>query len=69
MAIIGKRAAVAELPLVHLQGAPAWILWGLVHLLLLIGFRNRAIVLFDWVWTYLAGNYSSRVINQVNYEA
>jgi NADH dehydrogenase FAD-containing subunit len=69
MAIIGKRAAVAELPLVHLQGVPAWILWGLVHLLLLIGFRNRAIVLFDWVWTYLAGSYSSRVINQVNYEA
>ena len=69
MAIIGKRAAVAELPLVHLQGLPAWILWGLVHLLLLIGFRNRAVVLFDWIWTYLAGNYSSRVINMVNYEA
>lgn len=65
MAIIGKRAAVAELPLIHLQGLPAWILWGLVHLLLLIGFRNRAIVLFDWIWTYLAGNYSSRIIAKV----
>ncbi len=68
MAIIGKRAAVAELPMFHLKGSAAWILWGLVHLLLLIGFRNRAVVLFDWIWTYLFGNYSSRVINNVNYE-
>ncbi len=63
MATIGRRAAVAELPLgVKLRGTPGWLAWLGVHLFFLIGFRNRVIVLVNWSWNYLTWDRASRVI-------
>jgi NADH:ubiquinone reductase (H+-translocating) len=63
MATIGRRAAVAELPFgIKLRGALGWYSWLGVHLVFLIGFRNRAVVLVNWAWNYLTWDRASRVI-------
>ena len=63
MATIGRRAAVADLPLgLHLTGTMGWLSWLGVHLVFLIGFRNRAVVLLNWSWNYLTWDRGSRVI-------
>ena len=53
MATIGRNAAVAQLGPLHLRGFAGWVTWLFVHLVLLIGFRNRLLVLFAWAWAYL----------------
>lgn len=63
MATIGRRAAVAELPGgVRIRGTLAWLAWLLLHLVFLIGFRNRASVLVDWAWNYLTYDRAARLI-------
>jgi NADH dehydrogenase len=63
MATIGRRAAVAELPLrIKLSGTPAWISWLGLHLLLLLGMRNRLSVFLNWVWSYLTWDRGPRLI-------
>jgi NADH dehydrogenase len=63
MATIGRRAAVAELPGgVKLRGTPGWFAWLGVHLVFLVGFRNRAVVLLNWAWNYLTWDRASRII-------
>ncbi|MCC5949244.1 MAG: NAD(P)/FAD-dependent oxidoreductase [Nitriliruptoraceae bacterium] len=66
MATIGRRAAVAELPFgLRLRGAPAWLAWLVLHVLLLAGFKNRVGVLFSWVWNYVFRDHAARLIIQV----
>jgi NADH dehydrogenase len=62
MATIGRRAAVADLGWVRLSGTLAWLLWGLVHISFLIGFRNRVIVTLDWLWSYVTFQSGARLI-------
>ena len=63
MATIGRNAAVAELPLrIRFRGFPAWVAWLGLHLLFLIGFRNRLAVLLDWSWSYLPYQRGVRLI-------
>jgi NADH dehydrogenase len=63
MATIGRRAAVAELPLsLRFTGTLGWLMWLFLHLLYLVGFRNRLSVLVDWAWTYVTWNPASRLI-------
>lgn len=63
MATIGRRAAVAELPLrIKLRGAPAWVAWLALHLVYLVGKRNRASVLLNWAWNYLTWDRGPRLI-------
>ncbi len=63
MATIGRRSAVAELPGgLHLRGTLGWLAWLAVHLVFLVGFRNRAVVLFNWAWNYFTWDRGSRVI-------
>jgi NADH dehydrogenase len=63
MATIGRRAAVAELPGgIDLKGTPAWLAWLGLHLLYLIGFRNRLSVLVNWAWNYLTWDRGPRLI-------
>jgi NADH:ubiquinone reductase (H+-translocating) len=63
MATIGRRSAVAEIPGgIRLSGTPGWMAWLAVHLLFLIGFRNRLVVLVNWTWNYLTWDRASRVI-------
>jgi len=53
MATIGRNAAVAQFGRWLLTGYPAWVIWLLVHLAKLIGFRNRLLVMINWAWDYL----------------
>jgi NADH dehydrogenase len=54
---------VAELPLgIKLKGTTGWLAWLLVHLVFLIGFRNRVVVLVNWGWNYVSWDRASRVI-------
>ena len=53
LAIVGRSAAVASLPHMKLTGFPAWLLWSCVHLLLLVGLRNRVLVYVQWVSAWL----------------
>ncbi|HVF10110.1 MAG TPA: NAD(P)/FAD-dependent oxidoreductase [Abditibacteriaceae bacterium] len=62
MATIGRAAAVGKIKGKHLSGFPAWIAWLAVHLYFLIGFDNRAIVLFSWFWSYATGQRNARLI-------
>jgi NADH:ubiquinone reductase (H+-translocating) len=63
MATIGRRSAVAELPLgVHLGGTIGWLAWLGLHLLFLMSFRNRAVVLVNWAWNYFKWDRGNRVI-------
>jgi NADH dehydrogenase len=63
MATIGRNAAVAELASgLRLRGWIGWIAWLALHLVQLIGFRNRALVLFDWTWSYFTYERGSRLI-------
>jgi len=62
MATIGRKAAVARVGRLALSGSIAWLAWLLVHIVWLIGFRNRLAVLFEWVWAYFTYQRSARVI-------
>jgi NADH dehydrogenase len=63
MATIGRNNAVAQLPGgVRVRGFPAWVLWLTLHLVYLVGFRNRASVLVDWTWNYLTYDRGARII-------
>ncbi len=64
MSTIGRHKAVADLTFTKTQGLLAWYIWMFVHLIRLIGFRNRIVILFDWVWNYFAYEYSFRIITQ-----
>jgi NADH dehydrogenase/putative oxidoreductase len=62
LATIGRKAAVVELGRLRLWGAPAWWLWGLVHVGLLVGMRNRVATLVNWFWAYLTFGSAIRLI-------
>ena len=63
MATIGRAAAVTELPgRIRLRGLTAWLAWLLLHLLMLVGFRNRVAVLGSWIWNYATYDHSARLI-------
>ena len=63
MATIGRHAAVAELPFgVRLWGVAGWAAWLGLHLVYLVGFRNRASVLIKWAWNYLTYDYANRLL-------
>ncbi|HSY25542.1 MAG TPA: NAD(P)/FAD-dependent oxidoreductase [Polyangiaceae bacterium] len=62
LATIGRSAAVANFGRVHLSGAVAWLAWLFIHLLFLIGFRNRALVLFEWAWSFVSYDRGARLI-------
>jgi NADH dehydrogenase len=64
MATIGRNKAVADLKLVHLSGLPAWLAWLFVHIVFLVGFRNRLLVLFQWAWAYLTFDAGARLITR-----
>lgn len=63
MATIGRSKAIAWIGRFKLGGVVAWAVWLLVHLMALVGFRNRVIVLFEWAWSYLTWNRGNRVIH------
>src|SRR5262249_40396765 len=62
MATIGSRAAVAQVGRWHFSGLVAWLAWLFVHLIYLIEFDNRVLVLMQWAWNYFTRNRSARLI-------
>lgn len=64
MATIGRNAAVANVFGLQLRGYPAWLAWLLLHLYYLIGFRNRIVVLLNWVWYYWFHERQVRLITR-----
>lgn len=68
MATIGRSAAVAEIGRFKLSGYPAWLAWLFVHLVFLVGFRNRIAVLFQWAYSYFSNRRSARIITHQPHE-
>jgi NADH dehydrogenase len=62
MATIGRSRAIAQIGSVQLTGFVAWCAWLFVHVMALVGFRNRVAVLFEWAYAYLTYQRSARII-------
>ena len=62
LATIGRARAVADIGELSFSGFPAWILWSTIHVLYLIGFRNRLMVLLNWAWQWLVQTRGARLI-------
>jgi NADH dehydrogenase len=62
MATIGRTHAVADLPGYKTQGAFAWLVWMFVHLIALVGFRNKVVVFINWTWNFFNYNRDIRLI-------
>jgi NADH dehydrogenase len=68
MATIGRNRAVALIGGRQVSGILAWLLWALVHIFLLIGFRNRLAVMREWMWAYFTRERSARLITDLTDE-
>ncbi len=62
MATIGRNKAVIDFGPLHLRGFIAWLGWMFVHILFLIGFRNKLVVFINWVWSYFTYDKGARLI-------
>jgi NADH dehydrogenase len=62
LAIIGRRRAIGDIHGHHIHGFFAFLVWAVVHILWLIGFRNRFFVMSEWAWTYLRSDRGARLI-------
>ncbi|HZP22785.1 MAG TPA: NAD(P)/FAD-dependent oxidoreductase [Terriglobales bacterium] len=62
LATIGRAAAIAQFGKVHVSGFLAWMTWLFVHILFLIGFRNRILVMLQWAWSYFTFSRGARLI-------
>jgi NADH:ubiquinone reductase (H+-translocating) len=62
LATIGRAAAVAQIAGFELSGYFAWLAWLFIHILFLIGFRNRIVVMINWAWAYLSYERGARLI-------
>ncbi len=62
LATVGRRAAVVDLHGLRISGTLAWLFWLVAHIFFLIGFRNRIIVMIDWMWSYFTYQRNARII-------
>ncbi len=62
LATVGRNLAVADLPFVSFQGFFAWVLWLFVHLMAILGVKNRLFVFINWAWSYLTYDQSLRLL-------
>jgi NADH dehydrogenase len=67
LATIGRAAAVAQFGKIHISGFIAWLAWLFVHILFLIGFRNRLLVFIQWAWSYVTYERGARLITGSTY--
>jgi NADH:quinone reductase (non-electrogenic) len=64
LATVGRRAAVVKFGRLRLKGFIGWLFWSVVHIYFLIGIRNRFIVAFTWLWSYLTFQRGARLITE-----
>lgn len=62
MATIGRNKAVVELPFLKFQGFFAWFVWMFVHLISIIGVKNKLFIFINWIWNYITYDQSLRLI-------
>lgn len=62
MATVGRNRAVADLTHIHLYGRPAWLIWMFIHLISILGLRNRISTLINWIWAYFTYSTSLRLV-------
>jgi NADH dehydrogenase len=62
--VIGRNEAVVHWDTWKLKGFAAWLVWGIAHVYLLVGFQNRLLVSLRWLWSYLTHQYGSRIIDE-----
>ncbi len=62
MATVGRHLAVVELPYIHFQGVLGWLVWMFIHLMSIVGVRNKLIVFINWAWKYFTYDQSLRLI-------
>jgi NADH dehydrogenase len=62
MATIGRSRAIVEIGQLKLAGFPAWLLWLVVHIYYLTGFKNRLLVVLQWAWSYVSFRRGARLI-------
>ena len=62
LATIGRKAAVAQMGPLKLSGLIAWVAWLGIHIMFLIGFRNRFLVMFQWAWSFFSYDRGARLI-------
>ncbi|HLV97186.1 MAG TPA: NAD(P)/FAD-dependent oxidoreductase [Ktedonobacterales bacterium] len=64
LATIGRSYAITDLGFIKLTGFVAWVIWLVVHIFYLIGFRNRVLVMTQWAWAYLTYQRGARLITE-----
>ena len=64
LATVGRSAAVIDFGRIQMKGGPAWWIWGIAHIYFLIGTRSRLAVSISWLWSFLSGGHSARLITQ-----
>jgi NADH dehydrogenase len=69
MATIGRSAAVAKIGRIEFNGFLAWVAWLFIHLIFLVGFRNRLAVLLQWAYSYVAYKRGARIVTGLSEEA
>ncbi|MFY0591627.1 NAD(P)/FAD-dependent oxidoreductase [Roseivirga sp.] len=62
MATVGRNKAVVDMPRFHFRGLFAWMVWMFVHLMSIVGFRNRLVILSNWIWNYMTYDRGTRLI-------
>jgi NADH dehydrogenase len=62
MAIIAKFKAVVDLPKLFFKGFGAWLVWLFIHIIPLIGFRNKVKLAFSWFWSFMTNDPTLRLI-------
>ncbi len=62
MATVGRNRAVVDLPKVRFSGFPAWLVWMFVHLMSIVGVKNRLVIFINWLWNYMTYDQSLRLI-------
>src|SRR5690606_3838628 len=67
MATVGRKRAVVDLPFVKFQGFFAWIVWLFVHLMAILGVKNKILVFMNWAWSYLSFDPSLRLLIRPSY--
>ena len=66
MATVGRNRAVVDLKHFHLYGRPAWLTWMFIHLISILGMRNKLSVLINWIWCYCTYSTSLRLLLHSN---
>lgn len=66
MATVGRNRAVVDLKHIHMYGRPAWLTWMFIHLISILGMRNKLSVLINWIWAYCTYSTSLRLLLHSN---